>query len=100
AATRWETDAKYTRFESIRQGVRGRMTGLKRKESFDIATCASLARCLVETIDAAVLVADENGNIMLWNAAAETILGPGPFARLSENWPAQYGFFRSGRDTA
>ena len=76
------------------------MTGLKRKESFDIATCASLARCLVDTIDAAVLVADENGNIMLWNAAAETILGPGPFARLSENWPSQYGFFRSGRNAA
>ena len=66
---------------------------------FQVAVGDSLTACLIESIDAAAVVADESGNIVLWNAAAERILGRAPFAPLSENWPLRYGLFRDDRIT-
>ena len=48
---------------------------------------------ILDSIGDGVVVADENGKFLLWNPAAEQIVGIGPTDTSPDEWTEQYGAF-------
>ncbi len=46
-----------------------------------------------------VIVADENERFVLWNPAADRIIGLGPMDKPTASWPQVYGLYESDRKT-
>jgi PAS domain S-box-containing protein len=70
-------------YESIRQ----------RSES-QIARSEQMLRCILESVPHGVIVADENGRFIYWNAAAEEIGGVQPFNDLRYvEWSRHHGVY-------
>jgi PAS domain S-box-containing protein len=58
-----------------------------------------LLSSVVENMGEGLVVADEHGNFLRWNAAATEILGMGPVALPPEEWSQAYGVKRSDGET-
>ena len=52
-----------------------------------------MLQSVLDSISEGLVVADEQEKFVVWNPAAERILGFGPTKLPSEQWPAHYGFF-------
>jgi PAS domain S-box-containing protein len=50
-------------------------------------------RSVLDSMAEGLVAADEHGNIVIWNAAAEKILGLGPATGSNRHWNEYYGFF-------
>jgi PAS domain S-box-containing protein len=59
----------------------------------------ALLSSMVESMGEGLVVADEHGNFLRWNAAATEILGMGPVALPPEEWSRIYGVKRSDGET-
>jgi two-component system, sensor histidine kinase and response regulator len=55
---------------------------------------------VLRSIADGVVVADERGKFLVWNPAAERIIGSGPTDGPAETWTSVYGIFRPDRATA
>jgi PAS domain S-box-containing protein len=60
---------------------------------------ADLAPAILESMGDGLLVSDENGRYILFNPAAERILGSGPANVPYTEWPARYGLFLTDKVT-
>jgi len=60
---------------------------------------ASVLRSILDSIADGVIVADERGNFILWNAAAEAIFLMSPTDAPLEKWPSEYGLYLPDRHT-
>ncbi len=54
---------------------------------------ARLLQCILDSMGDGVIVADQNGKFLLFNPAAEKILGVGALDTLPESWADKYGLF-------
>ncbi|MGA9789741.1 MAG: PAS domain S-box protein [Terriglobales bacterium] len=59
----------------------------------DRETQALMLESVLDSISEGLVVANEEEKFIVWNPAAERILGFGPTKLGSEAWPAHYGFF-------
>ena len=55
---------------------------------------AALLPAILDSMGDGLIVADENGRFVLFNAAARRILGEGPADLLLKDWPQHYGLCR------
>ena len=55
---------------------------------------AQILRCVVDSISDGIVVADKAGKFLLFNSAAERILGVGPADGALEDWPSTYAPLR------
>ena len=55
----------------------------------------SLLEAAVEQVAEGVVIVDRDGRILLWNAAAEAMIGLGPVASSPAEWSSVYGCYRS-----
>jgi PAS domain S-box-containing protein len=60
---------------------------------------SSLLQLLIDSIADGVIAADENGNFVLFNPAAENIFGLGSTDALPDEWSGKYGLFLPDRVT-
>ncbi|MGB3268124.1 MAG: PAS domain S-box protein [Microcoleus sp.] len=56
---------------------------------------SNLLQLLIDSISDGVIAADENGNFVLFNPAAENMFGLGSTEALPDEWSAKYGLFLS-----
>jgi PAS domain S-box-containing protein len=54
---------------------------------------------ILNSIADGVVVADEQGRFVLWNPAADRIVGLGPMDKPTESWPEVYGLYDTDRVT-
>ncbi len=71
----------------------------RRTAESELARSEALLRSILETVPEGVLVTDEHGRFLVWNAAADDIIGRGPSSRAPEQWPQEYGVFLEDRVT-
>lgn len=62
-------------------------------------TQAAVLRSILDSMADGVVVADERGRLIHWNAAATAILGKGPTGSPPEAWASEYGLLRSDQVT-
>lgn len=60
---------------------------------------ASVLNAVLRNMNAGVVVAHESGRFLLFNAAAERILGKGPTELPYTQWPGHFGFFLPDQKT-
>ena len=58
-----------------------------------LETQTLMLQSVLDSISEGLVVANEKEKFVVWNPAAERILGFGPTKLPSEQWPAHYGFF-------
>ena len=69
------------------------------ESELEIAGQWNLLQCVLESIEEALIVADENARFILWNPAAQRILGRGPTDTSVEQWSKYYGFYKADGTT-
>ncbi len=57
-----------------------------------------ILKSIFDSMAEGVIVADPSGNCLLWNRAAERILGGAPRDVFPEDWPEEYGVFLPDRE--
>jgi PAS domain S-box-containing protein len=65
----------------------------RRAAESELARSEALLRSILEAVPEGVLVADQRGQFLVWNAAADTIVGKGPTARPPRDWPDEYASY-------
>ena len=58
-----------------------------------------ILKSILNSIADGVVVADPQGRFMVWNPAADRIMGLGPVDKPSENWTEAYGLYKTDRTT-
>ncbi len=58
-----------------------------------------ILQCVLDSMGDGVVVADSNGAFLLFNPAAERILGRGALKCTADEWPQQYGVFAADQIT-
>jgi PAS domain S-box-containing protein len=58
-----------------------------------------MLQSVLDSMSEGLVAADEQGRFMLWNPAAERIVGMGPSATPAEHWNQHYGVFFSDGET-
>jgi PAS domain S-box-containing protein len=70
-----------------------------RKSEDDIRRQSDLLELILRSIADGVVVADEEGRFLVWNPAAERIIGLGATDKPTESWPNVYGLYSSDKIT-
>ncbi|MBC8069190.1 MAG: response regulator, partial [Deltaproteobacteria bacterium] len=65
----------------------------RRAAESELARSEALLRSILDTVPEGVLVADERGHFLVWNAAADAIIGKGPTSRTPREWPDEYATY-------
>ncbi len=65
-----------------------------RERTRELSSQHHLQRLILESIADGVVVADAEGNFLLWNGKAEQIIGSGPEKVPPERWAGHFGIFR------
>ncbi len=65
-----------------------------RERTRELSSQHHLQRLILESIADGVVVADRDGNFLLWNGKAEQIIGSGPEKVPPERWSDHFGVFR------
>jgi signal transduction histidine kinase len=64
-----------------------------RRSRFALETQAVMLQTVLDSMVEGLVAADQDGKFILWNPAAEKIMGLGPTNRPSTEWSAHYGLF-------
>jgi PAS domain S-box-containing protein len=59
----------------------------------ELETKTLMLQSVLDSMAEGLVAADQQGNFLIWNRAAETILGYGPAALPSEKWSEHYGTY-------
>src|SRR5712692_1837769 len=76
----------------INEELEARQKELKRSEE-ELRNQTRILQSILESMGDGVIVADENGKFLLFNAAAEQILGIGPTETTPDQWTERYGLY-------
>lgn len=80
-------------FVGISGLVINRSFALRRQAEMDLAEQTTILESVLANISAGVIVADPNGRFLVWNKAAEHMVGAGPKDVPPGEWSRQYGVF-------
>ena len=64
-----------------------------RRSRFALETQAVMLQTVLDSMVEGLVAADQDGKFILWNPAAEKIMGLGPTNQPSTEWSAHYGLF-------
>src|SRR5712691_5471415 len=76
----------------INEELEARKKELKRSEE-EMRNQTRILQSILESMGDGVIVADENGKFLLFNTAAEQILGIGPTDTTPDQWTERYGLY-------
>jgi signal transduction histidine kinase/ActR/RegA family two-component response regulator len=66
---------------------------LRVRSQSELAYSERVLKAVLESVPDGIIVADETGKFLVWNAAAEAIIRMGPTDLPPEAWPRQYGLY-------
>jgi PAS domain S-box-containing protein len=97
----WDVTDKRRAEESLGRSAREleqRNEALQESEQ-NLQRQTNILMSVLNSIAEGVVVADEGGRFVVWNPAADRIVGLGPMDKPTDAWPQVYGLFQTDRVT-
>lgn len=97
----WDVTDKHEAEEALARSAREleqRNADLQESEQ-NLQRQTGILMSILNSIADGVVVADENGRFVVWNPAADRIIGLGPMDKPTTAWPTTYGLYRSDKTT-
>jgi PAS domain S-box-containing protein len=97
----WDVTDKRRAEEALERSTREieqRNAALRESEQ-SLQKQTGILTSILNSIADGVVVADPEGRFLVWNPAAERIVGLGPVDRPCDDWTAAYGLFKTDRTT-
>jgi PAS domain S-box-containing protein len=97
----WDVTDKRRAEESLGRSAREleqRNQALQESEQ-NLQRQTNILMSVLNSIAEGVVVADEEGRFVVWNPAADRIIGLGPMDKPTDVWPQVYGLFQTDRVT-
>jgi len=97
----WDVTDRHRAEEALERSTREveqRNAALRESEQ-SLQKQTGILTSILNSIAAGVVVADQRGRFLVWNPAADRIVGMGPVDQPAESWTEAYGLFKSDRTT-
>lgn len=97
----WDVTDKHRAEEALERSAREleqRNSALRESEQ-NLHRQTGILMSILNSIADGVVVADEQGRFLVWNPAADQIIGQGPTEKPSEAWSHVYGLFQPDKTT-
>ena len=97
----WDVTDRHRAEESLEKSARElerRNKALEESEQ-NLQRQTNILMSVLNSIAEGVVVADEHGRFVVWNPAADRIIGLGPMDKPTATWPQVYGLFQTDRVT-
>lgn len=97
----WDITDRHRAEEAIDRSAREieqRNAALRESEQ-SLQKQTGILTSILNSIADGVIVADQKGRFLVWNPAADRIVGMGPVEKPAESWTEAYGIFKTDRTT-
>jgi len=97
----WDVTRRKQAEEAVERSVHEReeRTRALQESEQNLQRQTGILMSILNSIADGVVVADENSRFVVWNPAADRLIGLGPMDKPIEAWPRTYGLFRADRTT-